>query len=131
MDPMTMLRFAAALIFVLALIGVIAWIARRVGPSAGGRGAKRRLGVVEALQLDPKRRLVLVRRDQTEHLILLSPGGDRVVERVIASAPAPTSTATVEPAATIEPPPDPGPHAPTFTGFRDAFQDADDREGSP
>lgn len=123
MDPMTMLRFAAALIFVLALIGVIAWIARRVGPGAGSRGAKRRLGVVEALQLDPKRRLVLVRRDQTEHLILLSPSGDRVVERVVAHAPAPVPA--------TEPPADPGPHAPTFTGFRDAFQDADDREGSP
>lgn len=117
-----MLRFAAALVFVLALIGVLAWIARRLGPGAGGRGGRRRrLAVVEALPLDPKRRLVLVRRDQTEHLILLSPGGDRVVERAIAPAPAPVEA----------PPAEAGPHEPTFTGFHDAFQDAEDREGSP
>lgn len=83
------LRFAAALVFVLALIGFIGWIARRTGlggrlPRAGGR--QRRIGIVEVLPVDAKRRLVLVRRDGAEHLLLVGPAGDLVVERAIAAA---------------------------------------------
>ncbi|WP_252509637.1 flagellar biosynthetic protein FliO [Thalassospira sp. TSL5-1] len=78
-------RFVAALVFVLGLIGVIALLARRLIPGARtvNRGKKRRLALIEVLPLDAKRRLVLVRRDDTEHLIVLSPNGDVVVERNI------------------------------------------------
>ena len=80
------LRFGVALVLVLALIGVAAWAARRLGlagrlPVAGGR--TRRLGVIEVTPLDPKHRLVLVRRDGVEHLLLLGSAGDVVVERGI------------------------------------------------
>ena len=76
-------RFAISLFLVLGIIGIAAWGARRLGlagrlPAATGRG--RRLGVVEIAPLDPKRRLVLVRRDGVEHLLLLGSGGDVVVE---------------------------------------------------
>lgn len=78
-------RFLLALIAVVALILVIAWVARRLG--LGGRlaavGGKRRLGVVEVLPLDGKRRLVLLRRDGTEHLVLLGMHDDLVIERGI------------------------------------------------
>lgn len=77
-------RFAISLFLVLGIIGIAAWGARRLGlagrlPAATGRGG-RRLGVVEIAPLDPKRRLVLVRRDGVEHLLLLGSGGDVVVE---------------------------------------------------
>jgi len=83
MSPETLLRFALALAFVVALILVLAWIARRSG--FGGivvktQGRRRRLAVVEALTLDPKRRLVIVRRDGAEHLLLLGAAGDLVIE---------------------------------------------------
>lgn len=81
------LRFLAALVLVIGLIGAIAWVARRLGlagrlAAVGGRGA-RRLGVIEYMALDSKTRLVLVRRDDTQHLLLLSAGGPVVVERGI------------------------------------------------
>ncbi|RCK48304.1 flagellar assembly protein FliO [Thalassospira profundimaris] len=85
MDMGSYFRFVAALVFVLGMIGVIALLARRLVPGARtvNRGKKRRLALIEVLPLDAKRRLVLVRRDDTEHLIVLSPNGDVVVERNI------------------------------------------------
>lgn len=87
MDYDIFFRFLIALIFVLGLIGLLAWAARRFG--IGGRvavrsGRRRRTMVVEATAVDAKRRLVLVRRDDVEHLILLGPTVDLVVEQGIA-----------------------------------------------
>jgi flagellar protein FliO/FliZ len=102
MDFDIYLRFAAALAFVLALIGAVGWVARRTG--MGGRlprstGRHRRIGIVEILPLDAKRRLVLVRRDGVEHLLLVGPGSDIVVERAIATDTSDaTGTAAAEPA---------------------------------
>lgn len=99
MDFENYLRFVFALLFVLALIALAAWAARRFG--LGGavpvvRGRQKRLAVVESLALDAKRRLILVRRDGVEHLLLLGAQSDVVVERrVPATGPPPA-------------PPDPG-----------------------
>ena len=93
------LRFTAALVFVVALIALIGWVARRAGlgtrlPRAGGKGGKqRRLGIVEVMAVDTKRRLVLVRRDEVEHLLLIGPAGDVLVERSIGAAAASTTPA--------------------------------------
>ena len=84
------LRFVLALVFVLGLIGVLAMIVRRYGPgsvTAGRRTANRRLWISEVLPLDGRRRLILVRRDNVEHLLLLSHGSDVVVESGIAAEP--------------------------------------------
>lgn len=89
MEPVDYLRFVASLLFVLALIGLIAWAVRRGGLAGGlmrglslGRAGAdaRRLDVIEARAIDARRRLVLVRRDGVEHLLLLTPSGDTVVE---------------------------------------------------
>jgi flagellar protein FliO/FliZ len=67
-----------ALIAVLGLIAAAAFAARRMGVlQAPAPGGKRRMGVVENLFLDPRRRLVIVRVDAEEHVLLLSPFGDR------------------------------------------------------
>jgi hypothetical protein len=47
---------------------------------AGGRNRRPRLAVLDAAAIDAKRRLVLVRRDETEHLILIGGPTDVVVE---------------------------------------------------
>lgn len=90
MDPAQYLRFLAALAFVLALIAVVAWAARRWGLAgavgASKRGRPRRLALVEVLSVDAKRRLVLVRRDGVEHLILLGIAGDLLIESGISGA---------------------------------------------
>ena len=85
------LRFVVSLALVLGLIGVIAWGGRRFGlagrlPMVAGRD--RRLGVVEAMSLDGKHRLLLVRRDTAEHLLILGPAGAVVVEGGIVAPPA-------------------------------------------
>jgi len=88
------LRFVLALVFVLALIGLAAWLVRRFG--VGGvvvpRG-RRRLGLVEVLPLDARRRLVLVRCDDTEHLVLLGTATETVVQAGIRRTPAAAETA--------------------------------------
>lgn len=75
-------RFVLALAFVLALIGVMAWLARRFGLGQPTRlpGSPRRLKIVESLALDARRRLVLVSRDGTEHLLLLGGANEVTVE---------------------------------------------------
>ncbi len=89
MDMENYLRFLAALILVIALIGAIAWVVRKFGlagrlSAVAGRPA-RRLKVVEYMALDPKTRMVLVQRDETQHLVLLGANGPVVVERGIAA----------------------------------------------
>ena len=76
-------RFLLALIFVVALIAVCAWLARRLGLGGrlAARSGKRRLAILEVLPLDGKRRLVLLQRDGIEHLVLLGHQGDLVIER--------------------------------------------------
>ncbi|PWC77747.1 flagellar biosynthetic protein FliO [Azospirillum sp. TSH64] len=83
MDLDQYIKFLMALVFVVALIMVVAWVMRRVGMAGGtvrGRARQRRLSVVEALPIDAKRRLILVRRDDREHLILLGANGDLLVD---------------------------------------------------
>jgi flagellar protein FliO/FliZ len=86
-----------ALVLVLVLIFALAWVAKRLGLGGhltAGRG-KRRLGVQEVLSLDNKRRLVLLKRDGVEHLILLGLNDDVVVETgIVPPAEQPGETAS-------------------------------------
>lgn len=98
------IRLIGALGLVLLLIAIFALLLKRFGPHAGlpvQRKGTRRLGVVEVMALDARRRLVLVRRDGVEHLLLLGLGDDRVVETGI-----------------IPPPVEPPPSTPPATGFK-------------
>lgn len=82
MDPTDYLKFFAALVFVLSLMGGLAFVLKRMGlDRAGltGRGNKR-LGVEEILPLDARRKLVMIRRDDVRHLVILGPSGETVVE---------------------------------------------------
>ena len=79
----------AGLAVTLGLIGLAVVALRRFGPETIRRlstqRASRRLAVVESLMLDPSRRLVLVRCDEEERLILLGEG------RVIPVSASPSS----------------------------------------
>lgn len=90
MDSYNYIQFFLALIFVLGLFGVMVVVARKYG--LGHRmvarpGAEKRLGVVEVMPLDAKRRLLLIQRDTTQHLIILGPEGETVVESGITAPP--------------------------------------------
>ncbi len=83
MDLNSYLRFLVALVFVLGLIALLVWLVRRFGPAGialKATGRNRRLAIVEVAPIDARRRLVLVRRDGIEHLLLLGAGNDLVVE---------------------------------------------------
>lgn len=90
MDMDLVLRFVLALGLVLALIAATGWIGRRyMGsvrlPRIGGK--RRRLAIIETLPVDGRTRLFLVRRDGTEHLIMLGASSAVLVESNIPAAP--------------------------------------------
>ena len=96
-DPTQYLRFVAALIFVLALMGAAVYALRAFGlvQLTGRKPTDRRLSVVESLMIDARRRLLIVRRDDKEHLILLSPTGETVIEGNIEAKPAQAAVPTL------------------------------------
>lgn len=110
--------FIVAFAVVLVLIGLTAWIFRLIrgrglGIGSGGRGRQPRLAVLDYADVDQRRKLVLIRRDNVEHLLLLGGPTDVVVEtQIVRGMPVPASalreTAAAEPAApaaqTVEPP---------------------------
>src|SRR5690349_4200477 len=82
-------RFFIAFLVVLALIGLTAWLVRRFGASRLGsatRGRQPRLAVIDAATVDGRRRLVLIRRDNIEHLLMIGGPTDLVVEPNIVRA---------------------------------------------
>ena len=87
MNFLDLARAVFGLAFTLGLIGLVAWATRRYAPQLlarlnAERGA-RRLQVVETLVLDPARRLVLVRVDEEERLILLGEGRELIEPRQV------------------------------------------------
>src|ERR1700739_1397401 len=89
---MQALTFFFAFVAVLALIGVAAWLVRRFAGNRLGantnRGRMPRLAVIDAAAVDGRRRLVLVRRDNVEHLLMIGGPTDIVVEPNIVRAQA-------------------------------------------
>jgi flagellar protein FliO/FliZ len=91
------LRFVAALGFVLGLIGLLAWLAARYRLGNAHAGNARRLAVVEALPIDPRRKLVLIRCDDREYLLLLGQDGNRLVARGRARPAEPSTPSPARP----------------------------------
>ena len=88
------LRLVLALIFVLSLMGGLAYLLKRFGlggPTAPLPGRLKRMKVIESLALDPRRRAVILRHDNKEHLVILGPSGETLIDTNIASAPVPLS----------------------------------------
>ncbi|MGB6658418.1 MAG: flagellar biosynthetic protein FliO, partial [Xanthobacteraceae bacterium] len=76
-------RFFLAFLIVLGLIGAIAWALRRFGAGRfrdTARGRQPRLAVIDHASVDGRRRLILVRRDNVEHLLMIGGPTDVVVE---------------------------------------------------
>lgn len=81
--------FALGIVLVLILLGV--WLLKMAfrASTTVGRGRTRRLSVVENLPVDTKRQLLIVRRDDVEHLILVGGPQDLLVESGFAAEAAP------------------------------------------
>ena len=83
----TILASVLALGFVLALIVLGLWVLKLfMKTSTALRPQGRRLQVVDQMQLDAKRQLLIVRRDNVEHLILTGGPQDLLVESGIPAA---------------------------------------------
>jgi flagellar protein FliO/FliZ len=81
-----MLRFVFAMVFVLALMGGLTVILRLIRdrhPLAPAK--KKRLRIVESIAIDSRRRAILLRRDDKEHLVILGHSSETVVESGIES----------------------------------------------
>jgi flagellar protein FliO/FliZ len=82
------LRVLIALLVVLGLLALLNYLVRRYGHALGlptipqVKGA-RRLQIVEMLPLDPRNKIVLVRRDNTEHLLVIGATNTQVIEQNI------------------------------------------------
>jgi flagellar protein FliO/FliZ len=81
-QDITLLNAAMALGVVLVLIVLCVWALKFVFRASGnvGRGRARRLSVVEHLPLDARRQILIVRRDNVEHVILTGGPQDIVLE---------------------------------------------------
>ncbi len=86
MDMIEITRFFVAFLFVMALMGGLWLVLRKLGLNGHIPAtplAKRRLKVVEVLMLDPRRKAIILQRDDTEHLVILGASGETVVETQI------------------------------------------------
>ena len=82
MDYSDYIKFFAALVFVLCLMGGLAFILKKLGLGHGQMisPAKKRLKIVEILPIDARRKAVLLQRDDTQHLVVLGGSGETVIE---------------------------------------------------
>ena len=100
----TSVTFIIAFVIVLALIGAAAWLVRRFGAArlAAGRGRQPRLAVIDAAAIDGRRKLIIIRRDNVEHLLMIGGPSDVVVETNILRAGAANQRDTAAPRANVE-----------------------------
>ncbi|WAP68341.1 flagellar biosynthetic protein FliO [Jiella pelagia] len=88
--PIVWVALVAAMVCVLAIVVIL--LAKRLlanGTALGPRVRVQRLQVVDVARVDDKRKLVLVRRDDVEHLVLVGGQTDILVEASISRSPAP------------------------------------------
>jgi flagellar protein FliO/FliZ len=91
-DGSSGLKILIAAVVVLVLLALAVWLVRRFsgGRLGGGttRGRQPRLAVIDQATVDGRRRLVLIRRDNVEHLLIIGGPTDVVVEQNILRAAA-------------------------------------------
>ena len=113
MELPLLVKFVLSFAIVLLLIGAAAMAVRKFGgktliPGAAMRGRQPRLAIIDRAPVDSRRSLVIVRRDNVEHLLLIGGPTDVLVEANIPAAavqpvrePEPEVRApAIEPAAT-------------------------------
>ena len=76
------------LIAVIALAAIVFWVVRRMSrglnfSDGAQRGKRSRLGVIDAYDIDRQRRLILLRRDNVEHLVMIGGPNDVLIEPTI------------------------------------------------
>lgn len=85
MDMLDFARYFAGLVLVLGLLAGFAYLLRRgmmqgIFPGLAGAQTHRRMRVSESLLLDPRRRMVIVKVDDKEHVLLLGAAGEQLLD---------------------------------------------------
>jgi flagellar protein FliO/FliZ len=106
------LKMLFAFIVVFGLLALALWLVRRFGgerlSGSTTRGRQPRLAVIDRATVDGRRQLVLVRRDNVEHLLMVGGPTDVVVEpNIVRAAPVPREVARPAPATETLPRPVP------------------------
>lgn len=80
--PRLVLAIGGVGVAFIVMIFVLLFLKRRNSPLfiKGGKAREPRLMILDAAAVDPKRRLVLIRRDDVEHLIMIGGPTDIVIE---------------------------------------------------
>ncbi len=96
MESITYDEFLLVLMLIIGLILALSWGLKRLGVGTSNPGllGQRRLGTVETSSIDARHRLILVRRDSVEHLVLVGPTSSLLIETGI-PAPAAGNAAAV------------------------------------
>jgi flagellar protein FliO/FliZ len=146
-DNRTLQIVVLCAVVIVAIVALIiayrALFGHRLRFSGSGRARQPRLGLVDAFSLDGQRQLVLVRRDNIEHLLMIGGPNDVVVEsQIIRAQPqalgprekdaalpsaAPKQVASVE----AQPAPARVPAAPTISPLRAVMQTGPTAAQSP
>ncbi len=82
-DGVDYLKYLFAFMFVIGLLYGLSYLARYAGLGAIPMrkiGDKRRLSVLEILPVDAKRKLMIVRCDETEHLVLTGEPNNLIIQ---------------------------------------------------
>lgn len=85
MDMLDFARYFAGLVLVLGLLAGFAYLLRRgmmqgLFPGMPGSQSHRRMSVKESLLLDPRRRVLIIKVDDTEHIVLLGASGEQILD---------------------------------------------------
>ena len=125
MDADTLLKVGGSIVVIVLLIIVGIAIFRRIGGEVRGKRGSR-LGVVEYQEVDKLRHMVIVRRDNAEHLLLIGGPQDIVIETNIGeSSNRPAGVRRMPPPDAKAPPASPPP------AYEPAPQAAYDEYGEP
>ena len=108
-SALTIASIALALLILFFLYRAI--LGHRLRVPGGGRARQPRLGLVDAFSVDGQRQLVLVRRDNVEHLIMIGGPNDVLIESQIVRMNAPTAPPPRETVAVAPTLPTPAPVA--------------------
>ncbi len=97
-STLNLLQIVFALAFVVGLMWCIGYAIRRYGDRLGlpvtlPAGKSRRLQLLEVLPLDTRNKLVLVRQDTSEHLILVGPSEAEIVKKDLPAPVRPSENA--------------------------------------
>jgi len=81
LDLQYYLQFIVAFAFVLALMGLLYFILKKLNEvQSGVKGTNNRIKIMEHRMIDSKTKAVILRCDEKDHLVILGQNGNTVVK---------------------------------------------------